>query len=125
MLTAISASNYEETLRRLLEAITHRGLTVFAQIDHAAAARDVDMELNDELLVIFGNPRAGTPLMQQDPRVGLELPLRVLVWDSGDAVMVGYNEPKDLAYSFELSPDAPTLQAMSSVVADVIREAVQ
>ena len=67
MLTVVSSSGYLETLNRLLDAIARRDLTVFAQIDHAAAARAVEMELADELVVVFGNPRAGTPLMQKAP----------------------------------------------------------
>ena len=70
-------------MRRLITAITSRGLTVFARVDHAAAAREAGMELAAEELVVFGNPRAGTPLMQSDPRIGIELPLRMLVWEDG------------------------------------------
>jgi uncharacterized protein (DUF302 family) len=79
MRTVVSSSGHGEALRRLLDAVERRGLTVFAQIDHAAAAREIGMELADEVVVVFGNPRAGTLLMQQDPRVGIELPLRLLV----------------------------------------------
>jgi uncharacterized protein (DUF302 family) len=123
MLTVVSSSGYLETLNRLLDAIARRGLTVFAQIDHAVAAREVEMELPDEMVVMFGNPRAGTPLMQQDPRIGIELPLRVLVWDRGDSAIVGYNDPRDLARSYDVSKLSPTLDTMSSLLADLAQEA--
>jgi uncharacterized protein (DUF302 family) len=123
VLTVVSSSGYDETLNRLLDAVARRGLTVFAQIDHAGAAREVDMQLGDEVVVLFGNPRAGTPLMQQDPRVGIELPLRMLVWDGGDAAIVGYNDPRDLSRSYDVTRQAPTLDAMSFLLADIAGEA--
>jgi uncharacterized protein (DUF302 family) len=123
VLIAVSSSGYAETLRRLLAAIERRGLTVFAQIDHAAAARELDMQLADEVVVIFGNPRAGTPLMQHDPRIGIELPLRMLVWELGDSAKVGYNDPVELSSSYDLGRSAATLDAMSSLLADLARDA--
>jgi uncharacterized protein (DUF302 family) len=74
-----SVCDHAETTRRLSEAVERRDLTVFARIDHAAAARDAGLQLADEEVLLFGNPRAGTPLMQSDPEIGIELPLRVLV----------------------------------------------
>jgi uncharacterized protein (DUF302 family) len=68
------------------------------------------------VVVVFGNPRAGTPLMQADPRVGIELPLRMLVWDQGAQTIVGYNDPKSLAGSYNLTTQAATLDAMSSLL---------
>jgi uncharacterized protein (DUF302 family) len=79
MLTRASSKGYAETLHQLLDAIAGRGLTVFAQFDHGAAAREADMDLAPEMVVVFGNPRAGTPLMQNDPRIGIELPLRIVL----------------------------------------------
>jgi uncharacterized protein (DUF302 family) len=64
MRTVLRSCGHGETLRRLLDAVARRGLTVFAHIDHAAAARAVDMELADEVVVVFGNPRGCTPLMR-------------------------------------------------------------
>jgi len=83
VLTVVSSRGFAETLSRLVDAVARRGLTVFAQFDHAVAARDVELELAGEVVVVFGNPRTGTPLMQQDPRIGIELPLRMLVWIAG------------------------------------------
>ena len=123
MLTAVSSSGYAETLGRLLDAVGRRGLTVFAQIDHAAGAREVDMKLPGEVVIAFGNPRAGTPLMQQDPRIGIELPLRMLVWDRGDAAIVGYNDPRELTSAYDVAAGAQVLEAMSSLLAGIAREA--
>ena len=123
MHTLVSSSRYRETLRSLLDAIADRGLTVFAQIDHASAAREIGMELADEVVLVFGNPRAGTPLMQEDPRIGIELPLRLLVWDDGNQTIVGYNDPRDLANLYGITRQAATLDVMSSLLAEIAYEA--
>ena len=88
-----SVSNYSDTARSLLAAIERRGLTVFARIDHAAAAREAGLELDEEEVVLFGNPRAGTPLMLSDRRIGIELPLRILVWREGAEVLLACSDP--------------------------------
>jgi uncharacterized protein (DUF302 family) len=123
LVTAVSSASYAETLDRLLDAVARRNLTLFAQFDHAAAARDAGLELAEERVVVFGNPRAGTPLMQDDARVGIELPLRMLVWDRGDAVVIGYADPRDLARSYDLGAHAASLEAMASLLAELASEA--
>jgi uncharacterized protein (DUF302 family) len=123
MRTVVSPVGHRETLARLLEAIARRGLTVFAQIDHAAAAREVGMELPDETVVVFGSPRAGTPLMQVDARIGIELPLRLLVWVDAGKTVVGYNDPRDLARFYDVTAQAATLDAMSSLLDEIAHEA--
>jgi uncharacterized protein (DUF302 family) len=119
-----SASGYGETVRRLLEAIESRRLTVFARIDHAAAAREAGLELADEQVVLFGNPRAGTPLMQGDPRIGVELPLRVLVWADENGVLLGYRDPRDLAGTYAIAAEhQPILKEMAELLSDLVGEA--
>jgi uncharacterized protein (DUF302 family) len=116
MLTTASSFEHGETVARLLDAVAQEGLTVFAQFDHAAGARDAGMALPNEVVIAFGNPRAGTPLMHADPRVGIELPLRVLVWDQDGQTLVGYNDPRDLAGPYDLTTHAAVLDAMSSLL---------
>ena len=80
---------------RLERALEEAGIAVFARIDHAAAARAVGLELPDEVVLVFGD--LGTRLMQADPRVGHELPLRLLVWaQPGGRTAIGYR-PADTA----------------------------
>jgi uncharacterized protein (DUF302 family) len=123
VVTGSSANGFAETLSNLLGAITGRGLAVFAQFDHAAAARDVGLEMAPEVVVVFGNPRAGTPLMQSDPRIGVELPLRMLLWEADGVTMVGYNDPRDLDASYAVGEQITTLETMSKLLADLAHEA--
>jgi uncharacterized protein (DUF302 family) len=118
-----SSSGYAETLKRLLDAIASRGLTLFAEIDHAVAAREAGLELQPERVVAFGNPRAGTPLMQADPRIGIELPLRMLVWQDADGVQLGYTDPREFADRYGVEDLRPTLEAMSQLLAAVASDA--
>ena len=96
---------------------------MFAQIDHAAGARQVDLELADEQVLIFGSPRSGTPLMQRDPRIGIELPLRMLVWREGTEVLLGYRDPRDLSASYEVSEQQATLEQMAALLEQLAAEA--
>jgi uncharacterized protein (DUF302 family) len=123
VLTRASSKGYAETLNGLLDAIAGRGLTVFAQFDHAAAAREVGMELASETVVVFGDPRAGTPLMQDDPRIGIELPLRIIVWDGVEGTMIGYHDPRDLADGYSVGEHARTLDLMAALLSDLAQQA--
>jgi len=79
---------------RLEAAVAARGLTVFARIDFAADAAAAGLSLRPTRLLVFGNPRAGTPLLAASPSAGIDLPLKVLIWEAADgSVTVGYNSP--------------------------------
>lgn len=118
-----SASGFAETVGRLVAGIERRELTVFARIDHAAGARAAGFTLEDEVVVIFGSARSGTPLMQADRKVGIELPLRVLVWREGDQSFLGYRDPSELMGSYDVASLAPTLEAMASLLGQLAAEA--
>ena len=123
MITTVSPHSVEETVERLRGSLERRSITVFATIDHAAGAREVGLELPDETVVVFGDPRAGTPLMQKDPTVGIELPLRVLVWDERGATKVGYEDPTELADRYRLDETQERLERMRALLAELAAEA--
>jgi uncharacterized protein (DUF302 family) len=123
MITKRSASGYSETVRSLLAAIERRGLTLFARIDHAAAAREVGLELADEEVVLFGNPRGGTPLMQEDRRIGIELPMRMLVWREGEDVLLAYRDPRELSGTYDVAGRQGDLEQMAGLLEELAAEA--
>jgi len=103
VLSKASPYSVDETVRRLDETMRAKGLTVFARIDHRAAAREAGLEMQDEQVLIFGNPRAGTPLMVARPLVGLDLPLRVLIWRAPDGqVWASYQDAAFIARRYGL-----------------------
>jgi uncharacterized protein (DUF302 family) len=125
MIVKRSGSGFDETTNALLGAIEARGLTVFARIDHAAAARAAALELADEQVVLFGNPRSGTPLMREDPRVGIELPLRVLIWRQGQEVLLGYRDPRELNDAYDVAAHQVTLERMATLLDELVAEAAR
>jgi uncharacterized protein (DUF302 family) len=91
--TLDSDDGFGATLERAREAIEAGGPELVAEIDHAAAAESLGMELADSTLLVFGNPEAGTPLMDNRRNVGIDLPQKLLVYDDGGQVHVAYNDP--------------------------------
>ena len=118
-----SSSGHAETLARLGKAISSRGLTLFCHIDHAEGARAAGLDLPPEDVLLFGNPKAGTALLQEDPRAGYELPLRILVWQEGERVRVGYSAPRELAHTYQLEKTAGVLDAMAALLDELAAEA--
>ena len=92
-----SRSRVTETAQQLAGIIESRGMTVFAQNDQRAAANAVGLDMKPMVLLIFGNPKAGTPLMQKYPSLAIDLPLKALVWeDETGRVWISYNSPEYL-----------------------------
>ena len=97
----------KETMDRLETALRAGGATIFARIDHAAGAAAVGESLRPTEVLIFGNPKGGTPLMQAQQTIGIDLPLKALVWqDAAGAVWLSYNDPSWLAERHELGSAA-------------------
>ena len=91
------------TLDRLEASLRQRGILVFARIDFSGDAARAGLHMRPEQMLIFGNPKAGTPLMLQVPAVGLDLPLKVLAWEDADAnVRVAYNDPQYIVRRYGL-----------------------
>lgn len=102
-----SARPVAETIDRLEEIVKAKGMIIFARIDHAAAARPVGLEMRPTELLIFGDPRAGTVLMKQCPRLAIDLPIKALAWeDENGLVRLAYNSPNYLQKRYGLE-DAP------------------
>jgi uncharacterized protein (DUF302 family) len=123
ILTRPSPYSAAETLRRLEAEIAGRGLTVFARFDHAAAARSVGLEMPDASVLVFGNPKAGTPVMVASPLIAIELPLRVLMWsDAARGVFVSFTDPGYLASRYGVPDDrAGNIGAVGVIVEAALR----
>jgi uncharacterized protein (DUF302 family) len=123
--TIQSSSGPRETMKRLEAAVKAKGLTVFAHIDHAAGAAEVGLALRPTELLIFGNARGGTPLMQAMQTIGIDLPLKALVWqDAVGDTWLSYNDPGWLAKRYGLDPEVQaTVSAMAAALNAVARAA--
>jgi uncharacterized protein (DUF302 family) len=111
----------KDTMSRLEAQVKTRGMTVFAHVPHATGAAAIGVPLRPNDLLIFGNAKVGTPLMQSVPTIGIDLPLKVLVWQDADGTTwLSYNDPAWLAKRHGLGPDAEgTLKTMTGVLAAV------
>ncbi len=106
VITKPSKYTVAETLERLEKTIQSKGLTFFARVDHSGEAERVGLKMNDTKLLIFGSPKAGTPLMIASPLLALDLPLKALVWkDNEGKVMVSYNSVTYLTNRYNLPDD--------------------
>jgi len=95
---SVDDESVDAAVQRITEAIeTNEDLSLVAELDHAANAATVDLELPPMVVLFFGNPAAGTPLIQESPTAGLDLPQRMLVWDDEGTVQVSYNDPEFVA----------------------------
>jgi uncharacterized protein (DUF302 family) len=103
--TKDSPLSVDETVSRLVGLIEARGMKVFAVIDQAEAARGAGLDLRPTTMVIFGNPAAGTRVMEAAPWAAMDLPLRVLIWADGEQTKVGYVAPSTLDARYHLGPD--------------------
>jgi uncharacterized protein (DUF302 family) len=101
LITIASSFDAKETAARLVATIAAKGLTLFARVDHAAGATEAGMDLRPTEVFFFGNARGGTPLMQAEQTIGLDLPLKVLVYEDADGrVWLAYNDPHWLAQRY-------------------------
>jgi uncharacterized protein (DUF302 family) len=125
MTAAASSYGPKETMERLAAAVTRRGIGIVACIDHAAAAAKVGLKLRPTEVLIFGDPKAGTPLMQTAQTMGIDLPLKALVWQDGDGkTWLAYNDPEWLARRHDADRGTDRiLGAMTEALSEVAREA--
>jgi uncharacterized protein (DUF302 family) len=117
----------KETMDRLEAEVKAKGLTIFARIDHAAGAAAVGMSLRPTEVLIFGNARGGTPLMEINQSVGIDLPLKALVHqDEAGKVWLSYNDPGWIAQRHGLSAAvAASVQAMANALDSFATHAAQ
>ena len=126
LITIASKLSVKETIDRLASTVTSKGMTVFGRVDHGAGAAQVGMPLRPTELLIFGNAKGGTPLMQAKQTIGIDLPLKALAWEDADGkVWVTSNDPAWLARRHGLGADVnANVEALRAGLAAVIKAAV-
>lgn len=119
-MTKQSRFSYSETISALTKAATDAGNTVFATIDQTAAATSVGLTMRPTTLIVFGNPKGGTPLMNAFPLVALELPLKLLVWEDGGRVNVSYAPMSDIATRYGVTGMDARIVAMDGALEKLV-----
>jgi uncharacterized protein (DUF302 family) len=123
ILDLFSRHSVEQTVTRLEQILRERGIKLFALVDHSGEAERVGIKMPPTKLLIFGNPKAGTPLMLAAPSIAIDLPLKLLVWEDGDGkVRVSYNDPGYLSERHGLPKDLMQNLAAVEVLAKIAVE---
>ena len=117
LITKKSDFGVTKTLDRLGIALERKGIKVFARIDHAKGAESVGMDLEPTAVIIFGTPKIGTPLMQSNPEIGLDLPLKAVAWQQKDGtVMLSYTDPAWLAKRYSIEDREKVFETMTGAL---------
>lgn len=125
LVTLPSVHGVKDTIDRIEADVESKGMTVFARVDHAAGAKEAGLTLAPTLLLIFGNARGGTPLMQAKQQAGIDLPLKVLAWeDSAGKTWLSYNDPGWIAQRHGLGHEADqTVKTLTAALAAIAKKA--
>ncbi|MBR9987547.1 MAG: DUF302 domain-containing protein [Desulfosarcina sp.] len=119
-----SSHDVATTANRLESALKEKGVTVFARIDHAAGAQRVGQALKPTLLMVFGTPAMGTPLIQRSRSMGIDLPLKALIWeDHAGQVWFTYNAPDYLARRHGITEMGEAIQKMEQALSNFAQAA--
>lgn len=122
----VKGSKYsvKETVDQLTAALKDKGITPVARVDHASAARGAGLELKPTEVLLFGNPRLGTPLMQANRHVAIDLPMKVLVWeDDGGKVWIGYTPAETLKVRYKIEGRDDVLKSMAGALETLVGSA--
>ena len=126
MVTQPSAHSVQTTMDQFEAAAKKRGFTLVARVNHSAAAAKAGLKLRPTQLLIFGNPKGGTPIMVAAPTAGIDLPLKVLVWeDAAGKVWLAYNTPEWLKFRHDIEGAEKPLGGMGKALAAMAADAVQ
>jgi uncharacterized protein (DUF302 family) len=124
LISVSSEHSARDTVERLIAALGKRNLTVFARVDHAAGAATVGLPLRPTEVVMFGNPKGGTALMQDQQTAGIDLPLKMLIWEAADGeVYLTYNDPHWIAQRHGLgAASAGAVDALAKALSAIATE---
>jgi uncharacterized protein (DUF302 family) len=124
MINVPSSFNVKETAERLLKVLEQKKMTLFVHVEHSGGAEKVGLELRDTELVIFGNPKVGTPLMQCEQSVAIDLPQKALIWeDEKGSVWLSYNDPRYLEKRHNISGCEAVIAKIEKALAGITKAA--
>ena len=121
-----SKHSVADTVGHLVKALEAKDIKIAAQVDHAAAAKAAGADMPPTVVVMFGNPKLGTPLMLADPEIAVDLPMRVVIWQGADGkVRIGYADPAKLTERYALNGQDEIIKSMSGALAAFAKAAAE
>lgn len=125
LLAHSSTLTVDQLVNKLKATFKEKGVTLFSHIDHSAAAKQVGLDLRREEVLIFGSPKTGTALMEENPEIGVELPLKILIWQGVDGkTWIGYKDPLLLTDVYGIKAHADVLKKMSESLHQLINTVI-
>ena len=115
---------FEETVAALQKTLNSKGITIFATIDHKKAAEAVGENMQPATVLIVGNPKVGTALMQENPRLAIELPLKILIYEEGKTVNIRYEKVAAIAKKYDIKQNFSTAEKIDSAMQQLIKLAI-
>ena len=115
---------FEETVAALQKTLNSKGITVFATIEHHKAAEAVGETMQPATVLIVGNPKVGTSLMQENPRFAIELPLKILIYEEGKTVNIRYEKVAAIAKKYDIKQNFSTAEKIDSAMQQLIKLAI-
>lgn len=125
LVTSATELPVKEVINRIEKILTEKGIKIFARISHSDAAHQAGLTMQDEELIIFGNPKAGTPLMLEAPGIGIELPLKIIAWRDHQKTLVGIQNVDRLISDYPVTKSANTIKLFKSFMLDVVESALK
>ncbi|MCG6867733.1 MAG: DUF302 domain-containing protein [Gammaproteobacteria bacterium] len=126
LVTKVSPHDVDETVERVETLLGNKGIRVFAVVDHQENAEGAGLEVGEITMILFGNPNLGTPLMQSNPTIGIDLPMKILVWrGADDKVYLAYNDPEYLARRHGITDREDVVTKMSGALSNLTDKAIE
>ena len=116
---------FEETVAALQKTLNSKGITIFATIDHQAAAKAVGENMQPATVLIVGNPKVGTALMQENPRLAIELPLKILIYKEEKIVRIRYEKISAIAEKYHIKQNFATAEKIDAAMRQLIKLAIE
>ncbi len=116
MIVKESARSVSDTIDTLQAALEGKGISIFGRVDHQANAKKAGLELPPTVLLIFGNPKLGTPLMQANRQIGIDLPMKALAWEADGKVYLAYTDPEELKDRYDIDDQDPVFAKMTKAL---------
>jgi uncharacterized protein (DUF302 family) len=124
LMTFATELSVDEVMKRIEKILEEKEITIFARINHSKAAHEVGLAMQDEALLIFGNPKVGTALMIESPDIGIELPLKIIAWQENQQTIVGIQNVERLSMEYAIPKSNDTIKLFKQFLIDLVESAI-
>jgi|SRR5579885_2254931 uncharacterized protein (DUF302 family) len=125
LITFSTTLSVAEVMDRIEKILREKNITIFARISHSEAARNAGLTMQDEELIIFGNPKVGTALMIESPAIGIELPLRIIAWKKNQETIVGFQDTDKLVSEYQIETSTDTIRQFKKILTTLVETAIK